>query len=150
MADRCKGWSDRKIDKPIMLDRDSGFVGKEPGEEFDRRCTGSLQGDPRPVPEPHLSSGQEKGLPLPGTLFGSRCDLCTHPNKGSWPADETRAPGCPLSYLYALASAYSRLLIAFMKRLRSSRPRLLSREPRIWPAAFSGSTASTRVEPSSS
>jgi hypothetical protein len=51
---------------------------------------------------------------------------------------------------HTLKSARSRLFIVFMNRLRSSRPLSLSWGLRIWPAPFSGSTASTRLEPSSS
>ena len=48
------------------------------------------------------------------------------------------------------APARSRVFIVFMNRLRSSRPLSFSWGLRIWLAPFSGSTASTRLNPSSS
>ena len=54
-----------------------------------------------------------------------------------------------LSY-FTLVSARSSAFITLMNCLRSPRPRSLTSGSRIWPAPFSGSTASTRVRPSSS
>src|SRR5829696_1595010 len=56
----------------------------------------------------------------------------------------------PSSRTPTLALDRSRAFIVFMNRLRSSSPLSLSSGSRIWPAPFSGSTASTRVRPSSS